>query len=301
MQIVIADDEATTRRLLRAMLVADGHDVLETTDGEAAWVLLQQSRAQLLITDWLMPHLDGHSLIERIRATDQSYYIYTILLTSRDNPQDTVAGLNSGADDYLTKPFNPAELRARIKIGLRILALEAELRESRDRFAYQANHDPLTGTLNRLAINTHVQAELARALRAGYPLSIALLDVDHFKQVNDQYGHLIGDQALCHVVQTLAQVLRPYDWLGRWGGEEFLVVLANTRSDEARFVAERMCYQVAESPLVLNDTKQLKLTVSIGIASVASSEAHGCTVEWLLQRADAALYTAKHAGRNRVV
>ncbi|HMQ29111.1 MAG TPA: diguanylate cyclase [Chloroflexaceae bacterium] len=300
MQIAIADDDAMTRRLLRALLTAAGHEVLEAGDGEAAWALLQREGVSLLITDWQMPRLDGPGLIRRIRTADLPGYIYTILLTSRDSKTDTVAGLEGGADDYLTKPFHAEELRARVAIGARILALEASLREARDGYAYQASHDPLTGLLNRLAITTHVRAELARASRGGHPLSLALLDIDHFKQVNDTHGHLVGDQALCHVAQTLTGAVRPYDWVGRWGGEEFLVILAGTGLDDALAAAERLRAEIEARPLRLADGAALSLTVSVGVACAGpAGEQPGDPVR-LFQRADAALYEAKRMGRNRV-
>lgn len=300
MRIVIADDEATTRRLLRALLTAAGHEVLEAADGEAAWALLQREGVSLLITDWLMPRLDGPGLIQRIRAAEGPGYIYTILLTSRDSKRDLVAGLDGGADDYLTKPFHPDELRARVAIGGRILALEASLREARDAYAFQASHDPLTGLLNRLAITSHVRAELARANRSSYPLSLALLDVDSFKAINDQHGHLVGDQALCHVAATLSEAVRPYDWVGRWGGEEFLIVLASTTLTDAVAIAERLRAQIASSPLLLPDEVPLPLTVSIGVACTQLPLARDADPVVLFQQADAALYAAKAAGRNRV-
>jgi two-component system, cell cycle response regulator len=301
MHIVIADDETISRRLLRITLGNAGHTVSEAEDGEAAWELLQSSGATMLISDWHMPLLSGPELIRRIRATQQGGYIYTILLTARDSKSDTVAGLDSGADDYLTKPFNSAELRARVAIGQRIVQLESSLREARDRFAYQASHDALIGLLNRQAISEHVQAELARAEHAATPLSLALLDVDHFKAINDRHGHLVGDQALRLVAQTLAATVRPYDWVGRWGGEEFLVVLADTRLSEAAAIAERIRSRIAATTLPLPDQTSQLFTVSIGVTSTALVNASHSDAKVLFQQVDAALYSAKHAGRNRIV
>ncbi|NJO82056.1 MAG: diguanylate cyclase [Blastochloris sp.] len=300
MRIVIADDEATTRWRLRALLSAAGHEVLEAMDGEAAWALLQREESALLISDWLMPRLSGPELIQRIRASKASGYIYCILLTSRDSKTDLVTGLDRGADDYLTKPFHPEELRARVSIAARILALEANLREARDGFAYQASHDPLTGLFNRLAITNHIAAELSRANRGSYPLSLALLDIDHFKAINDTYGHLVGDEALRHAAQILSAGVRPYDWVGRWGGEEFLVVLSSTTIDAAVLVAERLRMQFMASPMLLPTGTTLTLTVSIGVACTGLPEEHELDPVHLFQRADAALYAAKAAGRNCV-
>lgn len=174
-------------------------------------------------------------------------------------------------------------------------ALEAELRAARDRYAFQASHDPLTGMLNRMAITDHIEAELARASRSSFPLSLVLLDIDHFKAVNDQHGHLVGDQALRHITQIITQTVRPYDWVGRWSGEEFLVVLSSTTLDDAAVIAERLRTQIMERPLRLPDGTDLCLTVSIGLPAEGAGNP-----EDLFQQADAALYAAKHAGRNQV-
>lgn len=261
---------------------------------------LEAKGVALLITDWQMPRLSGPELIQRIRGSALPSYIYTVLLTARDSKTDTVTGLDCGADDYLTKPFHPDELRARVAIGARILALETSLREARDGFAYQASHDPLTGLFNRLAITNHVRAELSRASRGSYPLSLALLDIDHFKTINDTHGHLVGDQALWHVAHILSEGIRPYDWVGRWGGEEFLVVLSSTAGEEAVAVAERLRVQLATRPLPLPNGSDLTLTASFGIASTEQWAEQDNDPVQLFQRADAALYAAKAAGRNRV-
>ena len=179
-------------------------------------------------------------------------------------------------------------------------ALEAELRVAHDNYAYQATHDALTSLLNRRAITDHVSAELARANRDSLPLSLLLLDLDHFKAVNDQHGHLVGDQALSHSAQILLQTVRPYDWVGRWGGEEFLVVLSNTALEGAMSIAERLRTQFSAHALHLAEGKALPLTVSIGVACTDLHPAGDVDPAWLFQRADEALYAAKHAGRNQV-
>ena len=177
---------------------------------------------------------------------------------------------------------------------------EAALRVAHDKYAYQARHDPLTGLFNRLALNDHILAELARANRGSLPLSLAILDIDHFKVVNDLHGHLVGDQALAHLAHILTQTVRPYDWVGRWGGEEFLVVLAGTSLEEAAIIAERLRTQIVDSPLPLAAGQPLRLTVSIGVACTDLHPAGEGDAEWLFRHADEALYAAKHAGRNQV-
>ncbi|MEI6777287.1 MAG: GGDEF domain-containing protein, partial [Chloroflexales bacterium] len=177
---------------------------------------------------------------------------------------------------------------------------EIDLRAAHDHYAFQSSHDQLTSILNRRAITDHIDAELARANRGSYPLSLALLDIDHFKAVNDQYGHLVGDHALIHIAQILTQTVRPFDWVGRWGGEEFLVVLSSTGLDDACIIAERLRAQIEANPLRRPDETELHLTVSIGVASTGLSLESAGDPKQLFCHADDALYTAKRNGRNQI-
>ncbi len=290
MDILIVDDNAVQRKILRSQLARLGYDVREATDGVDAWTQLQREPSPIVITDWMMPGLDGPELIVRIRAADFPGYTYVILLTAKDQRTDMIAGLDAGADDYLIKPCDLHELRARVAIAARIVDLEQRLRTARDT-------DALTGLRNRGAIATAAQTELARAQRSGEPLSVALLDVDHFKQVNDHYGHQVGDQALRLVAAVVRQHVRPYDLVGRWGGEEFLLVIGAGEAD-ATAVAERVRSKIAVTPLVLADGQQVTITASLGVASTE----HGGerTLEALVHTADLALYRAKAEGRNCV-
>ncbi len=298
MRILIADDDPITRRLLQAMLARAGHEVLVAEDGQIAWELLQHESVRFVITDWMMPNLGGPPLVRRIRSAGFPAYTYIILLTAKDGKDDVVIGLQAGADDYLTKPFDPNELRARIAIGERILDLETRLREARDQMEVLATYDSLTGLLNRRALYKHIEAEMNRAERETEPMSLVLLDVDHFKVVNDQHGHLIGDQALRLVADTIAQNKRPYDWAGRWGGEEFLLALPGATLTEAGAVAERVRAAVAAAALPLPDGRRLHVQVSLGVTSMAPTARQ--PLDALLQQADEALYRAKREGRNRV-
>jgi PleD family two-component response regulator len=202
MQVLIVDDDRIQRLILRNQLLQLGYEVSEAADGAIAWTQLEHQPAPIVITDWMMPQLDGPALIARIRAATFPGYTYVILLTSRDDRTDVVAGLDAGADDYLTKPCDSHELRARVVIGARIMDLERRLRTARDT-------DALTGLHNRGAITAAVKTELARAQRSSAPLSVALLDVDHFKQVNDQHGHQAGDQALRLIAAEVREQVRP--------------------------------------------------------------------------------------------
>ena len=299
MKVLVAEDDAGLRQLLKIYLNRAGHEVVEATDGLQAWELLKEESLRLLIVDWMMPGMDGAELIRRIRAAGWPGYTFIILLTAKSTKDDIVAGLNMGADDYLAKPFNRDELIARLGVGERILDLETRLSASLARVEELATHDSLTGLYNRRALYEHAHAELSRAARLKTSVSCIMLDVDHFKAVNDQYGHLVGDQALCLIAELLRQNKRNYDYVGRWGGEEFLVVLPATNLQEAGVVAERLRTAVAAAGLLLPEREPLPLRVSLGVTS--SSTASGpVTLDELLQQADEALYQAKAAGRDRV-
>lgn len=298
MRILVVDDDRGFRELLSEELQAVGHTVFEAADGQEAWEIMNQEPARLIISDWMMPTLDGPQLISRIRNASFPHYVYTILLTAKSSQQDVIVGLGAGADDYLRKPFDVEELQARVAIGERILMLEMRLREALYSLEIAATHDGLTGLLNRQAITNHAEAELSRVYRAGGSLSVALLDIDHFKSVNDRYGHLVGDEALKHVSETVASTIRPYDRAGRWGGEEFMLVLPETTLQQAALVAERVRERVAASPLTLADGEQLQLQVSLGVSETEAENLVPLTT--LLDRADEALYRAKNAGRNQV-
>ena len=291
MKVLIADDDPVSRIMVRVPLLRLGYDVREVADGEQAWSLLQSEPFSIMITDWLMPRLDGPGLIQRIRNADFPNYVYSILLTSKDAKDDIIAGLDAGADDYLSKPLHPNELRARISIATRIIDLETRLRAERDT-------DALTSLRNRRAISVAAHAELSRAAREHTALSVVLIDIDHFKQVNDTHGHQAGDQALRLVAATITQNLRPYDSVGRWGGEEILLLLPSTTSEHAASVAERVRAAIAATPLLLETGQAVPLSVSMGLASTDSVDLN--QFEPLLQCADSALYQAKQHGRDQV-
>ena len=305
MKLLVVDDDPDSRRLLSISLGWAGHQIVEAEDGLEAWEKFQADPARLVITDWMMPGLDGMELIARIRASQSEDYTYIIMLTAlREKPQ-IVSGLEAGADDYLTKPFDPEELAARVSIGERILKLQASLQESRHNMENLAMHDTLTGLLNRRAIHDRALGELNRLKRGTIsgPLSVILLDIDHFKDINDTYGHEAGDRTLQAVAKLLQGHLRSYDGLGRWGGEEFLMLLPGTGLSEACAVAERVRATLVEAQPPLPDGTRVAVSASLGVAAIDEAGSETVGEQWLdqlVRAADRALYEAKSAGRNRV-
>ncbi len=295
-RILLAEDDHTARKMLAGVVHKWGYDPIAVADGDAAWQCLQDKTApRLLLLDWMMPGIDGLELCRRIRLRKTSNPAYIILLTARDSTEDIVRGLNAGANDYIVKPFQPAELEARLKVGGRLLVLQEELNEARERLAYQALHDPLTGCLNRRAIMAELDREIARARRDGKLLYAAICDLDHFKSINDHHGHQAGDTILNEFVRRLTANLRTYDRIGRYGGEEFLLLTPVMGENDPPTLFERLRLETAAQPFQFRDF-EIAVTVSIGVASLR----HEDNVDLFLARADEALYQAKNAGRNQV-
>jgi two-component system cell cycle response regulator len=298
LKILIADDDPVTRGLIHKILDGAGYEVIAVENGRlAAERLCQPDGPRLALLDWVMPEIDGPSVCSEVRRKREQPYVYMILLTSKESKQDVVAGLQSGADDYLIKPFDHQELKARLRTGQRILGLEDKLVEAREEMRFKATHDPLTGLFNRGIIVESLSRELARTYRERGCTTILLGDIDHFKQVNDTYGHLVGDAVLREVAIRLVDTVRSYDFVGRYGGEEFLLVLNNCETSNALKRAEMIRSTIANSP-VSTPRGPLSVTMSLG---VLSSRDWGLrTTEEILRDVDDALYAAKAAGRNCV-
>jgi two-component system cell cycle response regulator len=295
MRILIAEDDATSRLLLTRVLVKWGFDVTVTGDGAEAWAALQADDApRLAILDWMMPKMDGVDVCRRVRARETLQPPYIILLTALGDKASVVTGLKAGADDYVGKPYDPNELRARLEVGLRLVELNAELLAAQHALEILARTDALTGVLNRGAIVRELEREIERTARENATLVLWMLDIDHFKLVNDTYGHATGDAVLCAVVHRVLGVMRPYDTFGRFGGEEFLVLVPGATREELGDVLERIHDAVGSSPIVV-DGHELLVTVSLGGATHSHESADG-----LIARADDALYAAKNQGRDRV-
>ncbi len=299
-RVLIADDDAISRRVLQAQLQRWGYKVSAVDNGMQAWIALQKEDApRMAILDWVMPGVDGPELCRRIRALNRNNYFYVLLLTARDNKQDIVAGLDAGADDYLTKPFHTDELRARVRVGKRILELQEALIQAHETLKCEAAHDRLTGIWNRGAIVDLLEREARLSLRSGRPLGLIMTDVDHFKKINDAYGHLVGDSVLCEVARRLARSVRTYDYVGRYGGEEFLLVLTECTPSDLAVTAERIRLAIAEQQIPTG-AGAVRATISLGLAALQIEPLGTLAVEKLLRAADAALYRAKSNGRNRV-
>jgi diguanylate cyclase (GGDEF)-like protein len=298
MKILVAEDDLVTRRMLQAYLEKWGYEVVMVEDGQRAWQLLQQPNApRLTLLDWMMPEMDGMSICREVRRLNIQPYIYLILLTARRYQEDVVAGLEAGADEYLTKPFDPYELRARLRAGARIVELQDSLIQAREALRDLAMHDPLTQLLNRRATMDFLTSELSRSIREHKPLTVMMVDIDHFKSVNDRFGHAAGDQALCEVARRLRVSIRTYDAVGRFGGEEFLVVAPGCDTAPGRARAESLREVVCSEPVVLKGLST-SVTVSVGVATSPEPKPHD--LEALISAADKALYRAKEKGRNRV-
>ncbi|MCG5509169.1 diguanylate cyclase [Ectothiorhodospira lacustris] len=294
---LIAEDDLTSRTLLASLLEKAGHEVIKTRDGMAAWRVMQAPDApRLAILDWTMPEMDGVEVVRRIRAMDTELPTYIIMLTCRDTKADLIHALDSGADDYLVKPFDAGELRARMDVGIRIIQLQDALLQSREDMAYQATHDPLTGLPNRRAILEHLERERERCARNGETLAIGMCDVDRFKIINDTYGHQTGDEVLCGISHLLRESVRSYDAVGRLGGEEFLIVTAMPTGADPWPLFDKLRLQLCRTPIVTR-AGALPVTLSIGVCTING----GGNLDELLAKADEALYEAKSQGRNRTV
>jgi two-component system cell cycle response regulator len=295
MKILIADDDPVSRRRLERALAALGHQVVAVADGLAANAeLLNPDGPRLAILDWMMPGADGLEVCRAVRER-AAHYVYIILLSARHRQEDVVTGLNAEADDYLSKPFDVSELAARLRSGERVLGLQEDLLRAQDELRSRATHDHLTGLWNRAMILDQLARELHRAERTKKRLAVALADLDHVKGINDTYGHAVGDDVLRHAGQRITSQLRKCDYVGRYGGEEFLLVLPGCNLAGAVEVGGRVRANLAAEPLRSGELL-LPVRVSLGIAAAWPL----VTAPELIKAADDALYRAKALGRDRV-
>ncbi len=298
MKILIAEDNITSRRLLETRLTKWGYEVVSTKDGVQAWKVLQKKDSpRLAILDWMMPEMDGVQVCQKVRSRSEEPYVYILLLTAKDQKEDLVEAMKAGADDYIIKPPDSGELKVRLRAGRRIIELQEQLVLAREELRVQATRDSLTELWNRSAILDILQRELARAAREGTSVGIAMADLDHFKQVNDTCGHNAGDFVLREAAKRMVSSLRRYDAVGRYGGEEFLIVLPSCDKQGALSVAERLRSFICEKPTTIPEGI-VPVTVSLGVTIAYPTSRMDVTS--IIQLADTALYKAKARGRNRV-
>ncbi len=296
LRVLVAEDDPVSRHRLHAALSSWGYAVTSVVDGqEALREIGRPDPPHLAILDWSMPKVDGLQVCRAVRNTAPGQYVYIILLTSHDRDDDVLEGFDAGADDYITKPFDTRQLKARVRSGARIVQLQQQLIAAREQLRDKAMHDPLTGLLTRGAFFEICDGEIARAVRKGQPLALMMADLDHFKSINDRYGHLAGDDVLRETARRLKGTFRRGDAVGRYGGEEFVALAPGCVMEDALRLAERFRQSISGQPFETS-AGLIEVTTSVGIAVIPNVD-----TSWtLLKAADEALYRAKAAGRNTV-
>lgn len=317
MKVLVAEDDYTSRVLLETMLRGWGHEVLTAEDGDSALRLIaQHDDLQLLVLDWIMPGPDGPDICRAVRAAVRQNYVYIILLTAKTEREAFLEGMESGADDYIIKPFDAEQMRARLRVAERIVQLEERLSSQNEALRLaneqtrqlltqvqaqaielerQAREDWLTGLYNRRHLDFHLQREFVRARRYQSPLTVAIADLDNFKSVNDRFSHHVGDEVLRTLADILQSNSRSTDIVGRYGGEEFVIILPETTREQGLIVCEKIRRTVEEYDWS-RVHEGLRMTVSVGMSSDTSL----ANYEKMLTQADDRLYEAKRAGKNTV-
>lgn len=300
--ILIAEDNPVARKLLEKTLVKAGHEVVSVENGRKALELFNKRFFPIILTDWMMPEMDGLELCRAIRESTSEGYVFIVLLTAKDSKDDIISGLEAGADDYLTKPINHAELIARLNTGRRILELERSLKDAYEEIRLLSITDPLTGCYNRGYMTNKLPQEITRARRYNHSLSLIFSDIDHFKKTNDTYGHQVGDLVLKEFVQAIQGSIRmEIDWLTRYGGEEFLVVLPETDIEGACSAAERLRSVISQRGIKAME-QVLHITASFGVTGFdPGTPDDRISLDNMISMADRCLYQAKQEGRNRVI
>jgi two-component system cell cycle response regulator len=306
-KILIADDDPISRKILQRLIQQTWKgELLVASDGWEAWEILQENAASLVIIDWMMPRMNGIELCRKIRSARFGSYIYTILLTARDDQNDVLEGLESGADDYVRKPFNPQELQLRIKAALRVVTLEKELavkntqlQSLNSKLEELARIDPLMKIANRHSFHETIERVHGQFIRYGQQYGMLMCDVDFFKQYNDTFGHQAGDEVLRNIAEIIKNVLRQADEAFRYGGEEIVVLLPAQNREGTISTGYRLCQTVFNQGLVHPKGIDEKVTISIG-ATACTKENAVLSWEEILEQADQALYQAKKNGKNQI-
>ncbi len=304
-RILVVDDVPDNVDILDARLSSRGYEVVTATNGQEALDRVHGEAPHLILCDVMMPVIDGFEVSRRIKSDTSLPFIPIILVTAKDTAEDIVEGLEAGADDYISKPYNFKELEARVRAMLRIKRLQDEL-DQKNRELEVANKrlrklsitDGLTGLFNHRHVHELLRDEWERSLRSGEPVGVAMLDLDRFKSINDTYGHPTGDVVLYETARIISETAREIDMVGRYGGEEFIAILPNTDEEAAAHFAERV-REAVEAHLYRDEDNEIHMTVSCGVASAPLQGTD--SPEALLKMADEALYSAKTSGRNRVI
>jgi two-component system, cell cycle response regulator len=294
--VLLVEDSAAIRALVRRMLVAGGHTVVEAARGADALALCREQQPDVVLLDVEMPGMSGWDVLAAMKADPGLRDVPVVFLTGRSDTADMVDGLRLGAHDYLRKPCEPTELLARVQAAARVKRLQDELRQRNEELDLVSRTDALTGLRNRRHVEEYLTKLVSLARRNVEPIAVLIVDIDHFKSVNDGHGHDAGDAVLREVAGRMVDSVRLEDMVGRWGGEEFLVVLPNTAAQGAAELAERLRQVVAGEPCPLPDGGAVPVTISLGCAASVIDDA-----ATLVRSADAAMYEAKESGRNRVV
>ncbi len=301
--VLVVEDDPVTRRLICKTVGGAGYAVAEAENGKIAQEMLKKSCFPIVVTDLMMPQMDGLALCRWIRCERNADYVYIVVLTAKDSTEDVLKGFETGVDDYLTKPFNHAELLARINTGMRIIGLERSLKQAYREIKALSIIDSVTGCYNRRYLEEKLPGEIKRAQRYRRDLSIVMCDLDHFKMINDTYGHQVGDMVLHAFASRIQNVIRKdIDWMARYGGEEFLIVFPETSIDNAYRKADMLRRLIAENRLGVSERDQIYITASFGVSGLpAESDRDHVVASELIGNADACLYRAKMAGRNCVI
>ncbi len=310
-KILVADDSALVRKIIKKYLENNGFNVIDAKDGKEAWEKFKKFKDEIgvVVLDWIMPELDGLEVCRLIRNLDLDRYVYIIFLSSVEDRDKVAICFEHGADDYIFKPVNQKEFLARVKAGLRIIALEKLLIEANEKLEKLAIIDELTQVLNRRGLFEELKKLVNYMSRAKKDIYFIMIDIDHFKKINDTYGHQVGDLVLKEVVKRLKTNLRSYDIIGRYGGEEFLVALTDGNDKVAYKVAEKLRKIIEEKPIKVNDNLELKVTISVGVSALRAEDLPNIPTNEIIEEkiknaiklADEALYKAKKEGRNKVV
>jgi two-component system, cell cycle response regulator len=296
--ILVVDDNPDNLEIIATRLQFRGYEVAVADRGEAAIELVKEAPPDLILLDIMMPDMDGYEVARRIRQDPEIGYIPIIVVTARDSTEDKVTGLDAGADDYLTKPINFPELEARVRSMLRIKRLQDQLEEKNWELEQLSISDGLTGLFNHRHMHELLADEFERSRRTGEPMSVVMFDLDLFKEVNDTHGHQAGDRVLCELADILRESAREIDKLGRYGGEEFMVILPESDPEAGVTFAERVREMVEKQNFDIQADEPLRMTISAGVATYPHDEPDGA--RRLVHYADLALYSAKKTGRNRV-